>query len=146
MVKAGVRGAASGAVYQGLWNYGVGSGAGRSLYNSKGDLSPGKAQKKSAKPEIVKHTEVKAPTQINASEVTNRWDNFLGKMQTNRNPYTGKIDPNRIFSMDGTKSIRFGQHEMNSMLTTKFHFHEEKWVYDSMDNIVNYYNTLVRIK
>ena len=45
MVKAGVRGAASGAVYQGLWNYAAGSGAGRSLYNSKGDLSPGKAQK-----------------------------------------------------------------------------------------------------
>ena len=43
MVKAGVRGAASGAVYQGLWNYAAGSGAGRSLYNSKGDLSPGKA-------------------------------------------------------------------------------------------------------
>ena len=45
MVKAGVRGAASGAVYQGLWNYAAGSGAGRTLYNSKGDLSPGKAQK-----------------------------------------------------------------------------------------------------
>ena len=63
MVKAGVRGAASGAVYQGLWNY----AAGRSLYNSKGDLSPGKAQEQ-LKPKV-KTYQTYTKTNIKTGEV-----------------------------------------------------------------------------
>ena len=50
------------------------------------------------------------------------------------------------FSADGTRSIRFGNHEMNSMNTTKFHFHQEEWKYDSANDVIEYFNTPIRIK
>jgi len=33
----------------------------------------------------------------------------------------------RIWSEDGKRSIRFGEHEMNSINTAKFHYHKETW-------------------
>lgn len=40
----------------------------------------------------------------------------------------------------------FGNHEMDSMGTTKFHFHLEEWKYDPVNDVMEYFNTLVRIK
>ncbi len=90
--------------------------------------------------------EIKKPTQIKSSQVIDAWDDFLGSDQTNVNKFTGKIDPNRIFSSDGTKSIRLNNHEMDSLGTPKAHFHYEKWVYDPLDNTVTVFNELQRIK
>lgn len=83
---------------------------------------------------------------MKTSDVTNYWDDYLGNNQTNINPRTGLVDNDRIFSADGTRSIRFGNHEMNSMGTTKFHFHQEEWKYDSVNDVMEYFNTLIRIK
>ena len=99
----------------------------------------------SAGVKVVCNPEVKAPTQVKASEVTNYWDNYLGTNQTSINPIKGTIDNDRIFSSDGSKSIRFGNHEMNELGSTKAHFHQESWVFDSINNTVEYNNTLVRI-
>ena len=95
---------------------------------------------------IVSGGEIKLPNQISFANVTESWDNFLGPNQTNVNIFTGEIDTNRIFSADGTRSIRFGAHEMNSLDTTKAHFHYEDWVYDPLGNSVTVYNRLQRIK
>ena len=45
---------------------------------------------------------------------------------------------------DRKRSIRFGPHEMDSK-PTKFHYHEEIWTYDPIDNIMNVDNTVVRV-
>jgi len=56
-------------------------------------------------------------------------DDFLGKGErTNINPFSNKLDPNRIFvrQPDGTyKSFRMGAHEMKN--PNNFHYHLEKW-------------------
>lgn len=100
----------------------------------------------SANTTVIPHGETKASQQIKTTDVTDYWDNFLGSNQTNINPRTGQVDADRIFSADGTRSRRFGNHEMNSMGTTKFHFHEETWIYDSIVDEMHYYNKLIRIK
>jgi YD repeat-containing protein len=79
------------------------------------------------------------------TDVTNAWDNYLGKNTTNINPITGAADPDRIFSADGTKSIRFGNHEMREMGTSKGHFHYETWTYDAVTDTMTVTNTLQRI-
>jgi len=88
----------------------------------------------------------KAPNTIKSSDVTNSWDDFLGSNQTNINPRTGQLDPNRIFSADGTRSIRFGNHEMSSMGTPKSHYHIETWTCDAATDTMTVTNTLQRIK
>lgn len=55
------------------------------------------------------------------------WDNFLGPNQTDIDPFTGKKSLDRIWSSDGTKSIRFGDHEMSGIGTKRFHYHRETW-------------------
>ena len=100
----------------------------------------------SANTQVVRHPEIKSPNQVKMSDVTNYWDDYLGSNQTNIHPRTGLVDNDRIFSADGTKSIRFGNHEMDSMGTTKFHFHLEEWKYDPVNDVMEYFNTLVRIK
>ena len=100
----------------------------------------------SANTTVISHGETKASQQIKTTDVTDYWDNYLGSDQTNINPRTGQVDADRIFSADGTRSIRFGNHEMNSMGTTKFHFHEETWIYDPIADEMHYYNKLIRIK
>lgn len=80
-----------------------------------------KAHVPSTNTQVVQHPEIKSPNQVKMSDVTNYWDDYLGSNQTNIYPRTGLVDNDRIFSADGTRSIRFGNHEMNSMDTTKFH-------------------------
>ena len=111
--------------------------------NSK---SGGNTHVPSANTQVVRHPEIKSPNQVKMSDVTNYWDDYLGSNQTNIHPRTGLVDNDRIFSADGTKSIRFGNHEMDSMGTTKFHFHLEEWKYDPVNDVMEYFNTLVRIK
>jgi hypothetical protein len=72
---------------------------------------------------------------VRAKDATKRWDEFLGKEQTNIDPRDGLVDPDRIWSADGTRSIRFGNHEMNSS-PNKFHYHEETWYGDRVANVL----------
>ncbi len=90
--------------------------------------------------------EVKLPTQISASNAVDKWDEFLGPNQTNINKFTGEVDSNRIFSADGSKRIRFGNHEMNSLGTPKAHFHYETWDFNPINNTVTVFNELQRLK
>ena len=90
--------------------------------------------------------EIKLPNQIKASDAVDAWDNYLGPNQTSYNKFTGTTEVDRIFSADGTKSIRFGNHEMRSVGTAKAHFHYEKWIFDSECNIVYVENMLQRLK
>jgi hypothetical protein len=95
-------------------------------------------------PSTVTQTETYAPSPMKPSAATGAWDDFLGSGQTNINPRTGLPDPNRIFSADGTRSIRFGPHEMNSS-PTKFHYHQETWTYDPVTNNWHVDNVVQRV-
>jgi len=62
---------------------------------------------------------------VKASEGTTPWEDFLGDgPYTNIHPRTGLPDPGRIVSADGSRSIRFGTHEVG---TDPIHYHEETW-------------------
>lgn len=106
----------------------------------------GKVNVPSAKTKVINTPEVKAPRAIKSSEVTKRWEEYLGPNTTNINPRTGKVDPYRIFSADGTRSVRFGNHEMNSSGKPKYHYHEETWTYDPKTDTLTVTDTLQRIK
>lgn len=95
---------------------------------------------------IVETIETKAPNTMKMSEATDAWDDFLGNGQHDVNPLTGKRDANRLFSADSTKSIRFSPHEMNSLGTTKAHFHFETWSYNSKTNHMTIFNLLQRLR
>ncbi len=110
------------------------------------NVSKGASKTPSINTKVINTPEIKAPNAIKSSQVTQRWDEYLGPNTTNINPRTGKVDPNRIFSSDGTKSVRFDSHEMNSMGTPKFHYHEETWTYDPINDTMTVTNTLQRIK
>jgi Pretoxin HINT domain len=91
------------------------------------------------------NVETIAPKPVKASEATDMWEQFLGEgPYTDTHPRTGLSDPDRLVSADGTRSVRFGSHEMNSSVT-KFHFHLETWTYDSANNVMNVDNLLVRV-
>ncbi|ATW25288.1 RHS repeat-associated core domain-containing protein [Candidatus Formimonas warabiya] len=120
---------------------GIYIGAGGVKSNAEGTVKAPNVNTK-----VINAPEVKAPNAIKSSEVTNRWNSYLGENTTNINPRTGQVDPNRIFSADGTKSVRFDSHEMNSMGTPKFHYHEETWTYDAVNDTMTVTNTLQRIK
>jgi len=77
---------------------------------------------------------------MKASNVVQAWEDYLGTGVTNINPRTNIPDPDRIFSADGTRAIRFGPHEMDSLGTPKGHFHYETWTYDSTNDIFNITN------
>ena len=96
--------------------------------------------------DIVALPEVKKASQIKVSDTVDVWNDYLGPNQTNINKFTGKIDMDRIFSADGTKSIRFGRHEMNSIGTSKAHFHFEVWDYNPSTRTVYVRNFLQRLK
>ena len=78
--------------------------------------------------------EVKSGKSVRSQNAVDDWDDFLGTNQTDINPFTGEKSADRIWSEDGNRSIRFGEHEMGSMGTTKSHYHKETW-YD--DYVVN---------
>ncbi|TCW53676.1 hypothetical protein EC917_11096 [Bacillus thuringiensis] len=91
------------------------------------------------------HKEVYANKPVKVQDAVTKWDEFLGTgTHTNIHPRTGLEDADRIFSADGTRSLRFGSHEMNSK-PSKFHYHEEIWTYDPVNNVMNVDNTLVRV-
>lgn len=73
------------------------------------------------------HKETYASKPVKPEEAILKWGEFLGDgPYTNIHPRTGKPDPDRLVSVDGTRSIRYGAHEMNSK-PTKHHYHEEAW-------------------
>lgn len=121
----------------------TGTIAGTLKITSKGTV---KANVPSANTKVIATPEVKAPTTIKASDVTKRWEEYLGPNTTNINPRTGKVDSDRIFSADGKRSVRFSNHEMTSSGTPKYHYHEETWTYDSVNDTMTVTNTLQRIK
>ena len=102
--------------------------------------------KPSENTKAITELEVKNPTTIKYSEATDAWNSYLGKNQTNINPRTGLPDRNRLFSADGTRSIRLSKHEMDSIGTTKAHFHYETWNYDSQNDVMTITNTLQRMR
>ncbi|HFT7229877.1 TPA: RHS repeat domain-containing protein, partial [Enterobacter chengduensis] len=91
------------------------------------------------------HNETYAPKAVKPEDALNLWDDFLGPVpHTNTHPRTGLPDPDRIVSADGKRSIRYGNHEMNSK-PTKHHYHEEIWTLDSVNNVMNVDNVVVRV-
>jgi uncharacterized protein RhaS with RHS repeats len=96
-------------------------------------------------PEMGYHKEVYANKPIKPQDATNEWERFLGAgPYTDIHPRTGKSDSDRIVSTDGTKSIRYGAHEMNSK-PNKHHYHEETWRFNLKRTAVDVDNTVVRI-
>lgn len=89
--------------------------------------------------------EVAAPKPLKPAQAEQAWTDFLGEgPYTNIHPRTGLPDPNRLVSADGRRSIRMGDHEMNSK-PTKFHFHMETWDWISPSNEWVVGNTMVRV-
>ncbi len=83
------------------------------------------------RPEI----ETKSGVAVKQKDATDRWDDFLGPDQTNIDPRDGLPDPDRIWSADGKRSIRFGDHEMSSK-PNKMHYHQETWYEDRVENVL----------
>jgi len=91
------------------------------------------------------HNETYAPKPVKPENAVDKWDEFLGPgPHSNNHPRTGLPDPDRIVSADGKRSIRYGNHEMNSK-PTKHHYHEEIWTYDPVENVMNVDNSVVRV-
>jgi hypothetical protein len=79
--------------------------------------------------------ETKSGSAVRETEATDDWDDFLGPGQTDIDPRDGVPDPDRIWSEDGTRSIRYGDHEMNST-PNKHHYHRETWHADHVNNVL----------
>jgi RHS repeat-associated protein len=91
------------------------------------------------------HQEQMAPQPVKPEEAVGRWDEFLGEgPYSNEHPRTGQPDPDRLVSMDKTRSIRYGKHEMQSS-PTNHHYHEETWALDEATNQMNVDNTVRRV-
>ena len=91
------------------------------------------------------HIETVSPKAMKPQDVTTKWVDFLGpRPHSNIHPRTGVVDPDRIVSADGKRSIRYGKHEMGSP-TNLHHYHEEMWTSDPMKNVMNVDNTIIRI-
>ncbi len=93
----------------------------------------------------VNYSETNWPFPIKPQDAVSEWEKFLGPgNKTNLNPRTNLPDADRIFSEDGNRSIRFGNHEMGSS-PNKFHYHEETWSHDPVKNQWNIKNVLKRV-
>ncbi|MBM7440948.1 putative T7SS-secreted protein [Streptomyces sp. HB132] len=93
----------------------------------------------------IRTPEVKDPKPRKPQHAMAEWEEFLGEgPYTNIHPRTGLPDPDRLVSADGTRSIRLGDHEMNSK-PTRFHFHKETWTFISPTNTWIIDNTMVRV-
>jgi hypothetical protein len=68
--------------------------------------------------------ETLSPTPVKDKDVTNAWDDFLGPDQTGIDPRDGLPDHDRIWSADGKRTIRYGDHEMGSK-SNKHRYHSE---------------------
>ena len=78
-------------------------------------------------PLIIEVAEQVLPNPIRGGVALDEWNKYLGADQTNTHPRTGVPDPNRVVSGDGTRSVRFGDHEMKS---PRLHYHLEGWTFD----------------
>ena len=91
------------------------------------------------------HKETYASKPVKPEEAILKWGEFLGDgPYTNIHPRTGKPDPDRLVSADGTRSIRYGAHEMNSK-PTKHHYHEETWTLELKNKTMNVDNSVIRV-
>jgi uncharacterized protein RhaS with RHS repeats len=94
---------------------------------------------------VINLPETTAAKPVKPAAAVDEWNNFLGPgTHTNIHPRTGAPDQNRIVSADGTRSIRYGNHEMGSK-PTKHHYHEEKWFYDPATDTMSVDNTIKRV-
>ncbi|MEU4210383.1 putative T7SS-secreted protein [Streptomyces sp. NPDC026206] len=94
---------------------------------------------------VVNLPEVAAPKPLKPKEAAAVMEEFLGEgPYTNVHPRTGEVDQNRLVSADGRRSIRMGDHEMNSK-PTKFHFHMETWDFVAPSNEWIVGNTMARV-
>lgn len=94
--------------------------------------------------------EIKSPNPVKVKDVTAKWEIYLGGgIYSSMNPLKGN-DPDRIFSEDGTRAIRFARSEMNTSdkdnAVKKFHYHEESWMYDPVIDTMTIGNILRRIQ
>ncbi|MGN7200355.1 SpvB/TcaC N-terminal domain-containing protein [Arthrobacter sp. SAFR-044] len=78
-------------------------------------------------PLVIDVSEQTLPEPIRRAKALDEWNEYLGPNQTNVHPRTGLPDADRLVSSDGLRSIRFGQHEMNS---SRLHYHMEEWFPD----------------
>ncbi len=135
--------ALSQAGFEGAGSLGLSTGEGLSM--AMGLALTGRSGAANGIPRRGYHVETAAPQPVRAADVTGRWDAFLGPgPHTNIHPRTGLVDSNRIVSADGTRSVRYGPHEMNSP-AKRHHYHEERWSYDPVTNAVNVDNLMIRI-
>ncbi|MEV4665242.1 polymorphic toxin-type HINT domain-containing protein [Micromonospora echinofusca] len=94
---------------------------------------------------VVNLPETASPKPLKPGQIDQAWSDFLGPGEwTNVHPRTGAVDPSRLVSADGRRSIRMGPHEMNSK-PTKFHYHEETWDFRAPDNTWIVSNNMVRV-
>lgn len=106
------------------------AGAFSSLATAKGPVSPPPWQGQSPLTGV-EGSETLAPKPLKPEQVVDAWKAFLGPgPYSNSHPRTGVDDPFRLVSADGTRSIRYGNHERNGS-DTKHHFHEETWTWDN---------------
>ncbi|MDQ0271338.1 RHS repeat-associated protein [Cytobacillus purgationiresistens] len=99
----------------------------------------------SSNTKVIELPEKTAPRPVKPQDATKKWEEFLGEGEySNIHPIKGTPDPNRIFSADGKRSIRYGTHEMGSK-PTKHHYHEEIWDYDPIKDTMTYSNTIIRV-
>jgi RHS repeat-associated protein len=117
----------------------------RGFFKARHELTAAEAELKAADSAAVIMKERVAPNPVKPNDAVRRWGEFLGDgPTTDIHPRTGLPDADRIVSADGTRSIRFGPHEMNSS-PTKFHYHEETWRFDAVNNSWQVDNVLVRV-
>jgi RHS repeat-associated protein len=96
-------------------------------------------------PQAGYHRETYASKPVKPQNATNMWEQFLGDgPYTNSHPRTRSSDPDRLVSADGKRSIRYGAHEMGGS-PGKHHYHEETWILELKENVMNVENTVVRV-
>ena len=71
--------------------------------------------------------EIGSGKNVKQKDIFKEWDDFLGESQTDIDPFTGQKSKDRIWSADGKRSIRFGDHEADSLSTKNAHYHMETW-------------------
>jgi hypothetical protein len=82
--------------------------------------------------------------QVAPAAAVERWRAFLGGgAYSHKHPRTGAVDNTRLVSADGSRSIRYGDHEKNSKASLH-HFHEETWTYTAANTTLTVTNILKR--
>ena len=69
-------------------------------------------------------------------------DNDIGD-EKNRPVHDATV---KFLNLANIRGTALGNHEMDRMGTTRFHFHLEEWKYAPVNDVMEYFNTLVRIK